>query len=71
MMGRRWLIEVPMPADVVLPPEEYRPKHLYISRRDELPVTITYASKFVTRRAATDEANRRGLSNFKVIRTWT
>jgi len=63
-MSRRWVVQVRPPTRAV--------GGLYLCvRPDEtLPVTIPYATKFITKRAGETEAKSRGLADFVVMRTW-
>lgn len=62
-MSRRWIVQV-------RPPTRAR-GGLYLCVREEvLPVTIPYATKFITKRAGETAAKSHGLSDFVVMRTW-
>lgn len=79
-MGRRWVVEIKR-DDL---PESAEARRLYLCRFSTLagmpghpddepelrPVTIPYATKFVTKREATALAEERGLKNYEVKRTW-
>ena len=72
-MGRRWVVKVAESLDGVglylrrhktLPDAHGRP------RAETLPVTITYATLFVTKREALALARLRGFQNAVAKRTW-
>lgn len=76
-MGRRWVVEIDrgMPESV---------NRVYLRRFSlyaglpghpddepcDLPVTVTYATRFATKREAQALAVERGLAGFTVKRTW-
>lgn len=80
-MGRRWVVEL---LDALNPENGYVHKDgVYLRRYESFqenvhnklvpelrPVTIPYATKFKTKREATDLAIARGWENYKVTRTW-
>jgi hypothetical protein len=62
-VGRRWIVEVG--------PGLYLRRKTAFGKREKLPVTIPYAEKFVTKRAAITAAKRFGYKNPNVVRTWS
>lgn len=73
-MSRRWVVQIDTDySDCV-----YLRRHAVLAglgdhpvdEPETLPVTIPYATKFVTKREATALAVERGIKSFTVMRTW-